>query len=275
MLKLIKNSFKMTNDCIILATPLIIFLSLFGWYFDYAVSTVDNVYKLILAGTTLLVMASGLISAWLYMAKKTIALSKKVFIFDKDRAKALWNLLASLPKGIGKLFLPFIGVIAIYLLIYLLMFSGIDAIISKIAGSINLDSFNFQTIMISSKELINEVNELTDDEIIIINYWYLLTIIGSSIISFITMLWIPEIVYNEKNCFKALFNSIKKVFIDFKNSIILFVYITAIVLFLTILNTILMFYPVLYFFVLLLYYYFVVYIIVLLFTYYETTYIKA
>lgn len=275
MFKLIKNSFIMTNDCIILATPLIIFLSLLGWYFDYAANTVDNAPKLILATTTLLVMTSGFASAWLYMVKKTITLSKKVFIFDKERVKALWFLLASLPKGIGRLFLPIIGVIAIYLLIYLLMFSGINVLVSKIAGSINLDSFSFQTIMLSSKELINEVNELTDDEIIIINYWYLLTFIGSSIISFITLLWIPEIVYNEKNCFKALFNSIKKVFINFKNSITLFCYITAIILLLTILNTFLMFSPMLYFFVLLLYYYFLVYIIVLLFTYYDTTYIKA
>ncbi len=275
MFKLIKNSFKTTNDCIILATPLIIFLSILGWYFDYATNSIDNIPKLILAAITILVMASGFVAAWLYMAKKTIALSKKIFIFDKERVKALWYLLTSLPKGIGRLFLPIIGVISTYLLVYIIMFSGIGVIISKFAGIIDLDAINLQTLMISSQELINEVNELTDDEITIINYWYLLTFVGTSIISFFTMLWIPEIVYSEKNSFKALYNSIKKIFIDFKNSIILFCYIAFVIILLTIMNTLLMFVPVLYFLVLILYYYFLIYIVVLLFTYYETTYIKA
>lgn len=275
MLKLIKNSFTITNDCIILATPLIIFLSILGWYFDYAASSIDNITKLILAAATILIMTSGFAAAWLYMAKKTIFLSKKIFIFDKERVKALWYLIISMPKGIGRLFLPILEVISLYLLIYIILFLGIYLLISKFAGSINLDSFSIQTIMLSSQELINEVNQLTDDEIIIINYWYLLTFIGSSIISFITMLWIPEIVYNEKNAFKALYNSAKKIFLDFKSSIILYLYITAIIITLSVLNTFLMFTPILYFFVLLFYYYFLVYIIVLLFTYYDRTYIKA
>lgn len=70
MLKLFKDSLKKTNDCIILATPLIIFLSILGWYFTYATSSVDNIPKLILAIVTILIMASGFLSAWFYMAKK-------------------------------------------------------------------------------------------------------------------------------------------------------------------------------------------------------------
>ena len=100
MLKLFKNSFKQTNDCIILATPLIIFLSILSWYFSYASSTVDNIPKLILAGITIFVMAAGFFSAWFYMVKKTLKFSNKLYVFDKDRAKAFWNLIFSLPKGI-------------------------------------------------------------------------------------------------------------------------------------------------------------------------------
>ena len=85
MLKLIKNSFTITNDCIILATPLIIFLSILGWYFDYAASSIDNITKLILAAATILIMTSGFAAAWLYMAKKTIFLSKKIFFSTKQR----------------------------------------------------------------------------------------------------------------------------------------------------------------------------------------------
>ena len=210
MLKLFKNSFKTTNDCIILATPLILFLSILSWYFDYALKSIDNTSKLILAIVTIFIMGSGFAAAWIYMAKKTITLSRKIFVFDKDRAKALGYLIMSLPRGIGKLFLPIIGVISIYALILILMFSGIGFIVDKLAGTISLDFdiTNIQTFLVSSDELLSEIKELPKQDILIINYWYFLSVFGIALTTFITMLWVPEIVYAEKNSFKALYLSL-------------------------------------------------------------------
>lgn len=275
MLKLFKNSFKTTNDCIILATPLIIFLSVLGWYYNYAADSIDNVPKFILAGVTMLVMTSGFLAAWLYMAKKTIALSKKIFVFDKDRVKALATLALSLPNGIGRLFLPIIGVVSIYILIYLLLFSGINYLISHFVGVIDFDAADWQTLILSSENLTEEISKLSEYELLAFDCWSLSSFLGILFVSFITMLWIPEIVYNEKNSFKALYNSVVKLFMNFKKSIILFLYIAFLIILITILNTFLMFNPFLYFFVLMLYYYFLVYIVVLLFTYYDETYIKT
>ncbi len=275
MLKLFKSNFKTTNDCIILATPLIIFLSILGWYYNYAAESIDTVSKLILACITMFIMFSGFVAAWLYMAKKTIALSNKIFIFDKDRVKALTSLAMSLPKGIGRLFLPIIGVISIYLLIYLIMFSGFNYLLSHFGSSINLDLVDLQSLILSTNNLTEEINKLSESELIALDIWYLVSIIGVVIISFITMLWVPEIVYNEKNSFKAFFNAIIKLFMTFWKSLGLFSYITGLIVLISILNTFLMFNPFLYFFVLMLYYYFLVYIVVLLFTYYDKTFIKA
>ena len=275
MLKLFKNSFKTTNDCIILATPLIIFLSVLGWYYNYAADSIDNVPKFILAGVTMLVMSSGFLAAWLYMAKKTIALSKKIFVFDKDRVKALATLALSLPNGIGRLFLPIIGVVSIYILIYLLLFAGINYLISHFIGVIDFDAADWQTLMLLSENLSEEISKLSEHGLLALGCWRLSSFLGILFVSFITMLWIPEIVYNEKNSFKALYNSVVKLFINFKKSIILFTYIAFLVIFITILNTLLMFKPFLYFFVLMFYYYLLVYIVVLLFTYYEETFIKT
>lgn len=275
MLKLFKNSFKTTNDCIILATPLIIFLSILGWYYNYAADSIDTVHKLVLAAITMFVMFSGFVAAWLYMAKKTIALSKKIFVFDKDRVKALTSLAISLPNGIGRLFLPMMGVISIYALIYLLIFSGISYLITHFVGSINLDFVDFQSLMLSSGNLAEEISKMSEKELMVLDYWSVASFTGILLVSFITMLWIPEIVYNEKNSFKALYNSIVKLFTNFKKSIILFVYVAFLVILITILNTLLMFNPFLYFFVLMFYYYFLVYIVVLLFTYYDETFVKA
>ncbi len=275
MLKLFKNNFKTTNDCIILATPLIIFLSILGWYFNYALETADNIPKFILAGTTLLVMGCGFLSAWMYMTKKTLQLANRVFIFDKDRAKAFGELIMSLPRGIGKLFLPFVGVTVILLLIYALTITGATLIITKFIGTIDVANLlNTKDLLISSQELFNEILELPQNEIIAINCWYLLVSAILAIISFLTMFLIPEIVYSEKNPFIAILKSLKKIVITFPKSLLLFLYIYFLLITSAILNTILMFNPILYFFVLVIHYYLIIYIVVLLFTYYEQTFIK-
>ena len=274
MLKLFKNTFKTTNDCIILATPLIIFLSILSWYYKYAVVAIDTTPKLILAIITIFVMLSGFMAAWLYMAKKTISLSRKIFVFDKDRAKALWALVLSLPKGIGRLFLPSIGVISIYILIYTLIFSGIGYIVGKFIGTIDFSELDYQSIFLFGQEFANEISELSQNELLVLQCWYILALVSIAVVSFITMLWIPEIVYTEKVSFEALYYSIIKIFTHLKNSIILYLYIVFLVVLISILNTFLMFNPILYFIVLLLFYYFLVYIVVLLFSYYEQTFIK-
>ncbi len=274
MLKLFKDTFKTTNDCIILAAPLIIFLSILGWYYEYAADSINTIPKLILACVTMLVMFSGFTAAWFYMAKKTIALSKKVFVFDKDRAKALAKLIMTLPNGIGRLFLPILGVISTYILIYLLIFTGIGVIVNNFVGSIDLSTIDYRTLLISTGELFEELKLFSQEELKIMNYWYILLSICGTIITFLTMLWIPEIVYAEKNSYKALAYSLKKLFKSFKTSLLLFICIYFLLLAITILSILLMFNPFLYFFVLMIYYYFLVYIVVLLFTYYENKFIN-
>lgn len=276
MFKLFKNNFKTTNDCIILATPLIIFLSILGWYFNYALKTADNIPKLILAGTTLLVMGCGFLSAWMYMTKKTLQLANQVFIFDKDRVRAFRELIMSLPRGIGKLFLPFVSVTILLIVIYSLAITGATFIIVKFIGTIDINNlFISKDLLVSSQELFNELLELPQNEIIVINCWYLLVSAITAIISFLTMFLVPEIVYSEKNPLKAIIQSLKKIVITFPKSLLLFLYIYFLLITSAILNTILMFNPILYFFVLVIHYYLIIYIVVLLFTYYEQTFIKS
>lgn len=275
MFKLFKNSFNTTNDCIILAPPLIIFMSILGWFCKFTMNGADTVPKIILGGITLLIMTSGFLSAWLYMCKKTIQLSKKIVIFDSDRAKSFGTLILSLSKGIGRLFLPLIGVIGIYIILFGILFFITGFIISNIYPSFDPEILGLHIDqLVTSNEILKGVNKLTVDEFPPFLYWYIITIIGSFILNFITMLWIPEIVYNEKNAFKALFYSLKKNFQNLPQTLILYLYITFLITFVTVSSAVLMFNPFLYFIVLILYYYFLVYIVVLLFSYYEQTFTK-
>lgn len=275
MFKLFINSFKTTNDCIILATPLIIFMSILGWFFNYTVAGADTIPKIILGGVTLLVMTSGFLSAWIYMAKKAIQLSRKIIIFDKDRSRALKTLVLSLPKGIGRLFLPMLGVIGIYLIIYGTIFSLITIIITHLSPEFDPEILGLHlSQLVTSNEIIKEINELSIEELAPFVYWHILTMFSVFIVNFITILWIPEIVYAQKNAFKALWNAIVKNITNFPKTCLLYICISILIALITILSTILMFNPILYFIVLILYYYFLVYIVVLLFSYYEQAFIR-
>lgn len=274
MLKLFKESFKITNDCIILVTPLIIFLSILSWYINFAFNSIDDIKKLLLGILTLFIMFCGFFASWLYMVKKTITLSKKVYIFDKDRAKDILQLIIALPKGIGRLFLPVIGTVAIYIFIYFGIYCILNYFITKYAGYIDLSEIDIEAITLSSKELISTINNLEINEMKIFAIWYLACTTAINIVTFITILWIPEIVYKNKNTIKALISSIAKVFKNFKNILILYIFMYCIAKLLSIINTLLLFIPEMYFFVLIITYYFIVYLVVLLFTYYERNFTK-
>lgn len=275
MFKLFKDSFKVTNNCIILATPLIIFLSILGWYFTYTMSAVDNMAKLILAIITSIIMISGMLAAWLYMAKKTLSISKRVILFENERMKAFLEILSSLPNGIGRLFLSILGAVIIYIALFVSGTMLISFITTNFIANIDFFSiFDIESLFVTSKELFDEIAMLSNNELLAINCWYALMLIFSTIISFLTILWIPEIVYTEKNPIKALYNSVIKLVTTFPKTLLLYVYIATLTIFISILNTLLMFNPFLFFLVLVLYYYFLVYIVVLLFSYYEQNFIE-
>lgn len=240
MFKLLKDSFNITNDCIILATPLAIFLTLLGLYYNYADEVAETVFMQLFSAVTIFIIISGFLSAWLYMTKKAIAMSKRIYVFDEDRTNALLEVIASLSKGFGRLFLPIIGMLALCIIIYSLTFS-----------------------------IIAYLPQLP----ILEDYTIYLLILIFIIISFSTILWLPEIVYHERNALFALYNSVLKTYTYFKQT--LFLYITILLIFIGIsLSYYLIFlHPILSFFVLIIFYYILVYIVVLLFTYYERTFI--
>ncbi len=273
MLNTLKAAFKRTNDSIILATPLVILLSVIGLYSAYARVSVDTMPKAIVAIITLIVICAGCAACWFYAVKKTIKLSTKFFVFDTDRAKEFLNILKNLPKGIGELFLPFLFLITFDVIIFTLVAIFISWVVSTHIGTINPDLIAPNHYLISSEELLNMYSNLPERELFIVNAWYLLFSAFTIIFMFITFLWIPEIVYNEKNPLIALKNSFDKLFSKFSKTLGIYICTCILYLLTGIISAILMFYPLLYFFVLLLYYYYLLYAIILAFTYYEQEFI--
>lgn len=270
MIKLFRNAFKLTNEGIILATPLVLFMWLITLYLSFAKGVVDTIPEAASAFVTLLCMLGAFCSGWFFMVRKTIETSKKEFVLDEDRARATVNLIKTIPTGIGKYFLSFIGMF----LIFLVLFGLFDILVYKFGihfiGKIDFSAIQLKNAMASPQEMKVFLDSLTDKQLLKLSQWNLLFMAATSFISFIFMLWIPEIIYKTVNPLMALFKSIKKVFIKFPKSLALFIYMTFLNLIISFASTFAMLNIIIYMIMMIVYFYFMVYIIVLIFSYYDS-----
>ena len=278
MLKLFKKAIKITNDNIILAIPLILFMWIINFYSLFSKYTVDTLPELILASITILFMVGAFFAGWFYMIKGAIALSKKVFVLDEDRAKATLNLLKVIPAGIGKYFLSFVGMyiilFAIQVIVSIIVFSiGVHTIGTLDPASVqHLQNFALDQSQSSEQAMVAFVDTLTPQQIAFFGKWSLLFMVISSAVFFLIMLWLPEIAYNTLNPLVALWRAVKKLFKTFFKSLALFLNMWIIGFLLLFVNTFALINPFTYLIMSIVLFYYSVYVMVLLFLYYDETF---
>ena len=243
MFKFLIENFKRTNDCIILATPMVLFFIALQWYIESNQYSLSSIPSYLFFYITLWVFISGCFAGWFYMVKKTLQFSKKTFLFDTDRLTALSKLFSCLIKGIGKFFLPLLVVVA--------------------------SCFIFNIIKMSL--LFFAYSDKLKDQYYLIS---LLSIFVVYVIGYFFIFWIPEIIYTYKNPFISLFKAVKKAFIIFPKMVVPYILICGVMSLIDFLLLNSQTYPFLYFFLLLSAYYFVLYSVLLVFDYYEKKFIE-
>ena len=247
----IKESFNRTNNCLILAAPLVLFVSMIIFYAGYVYKNAISNSQILISLASILIMTSACASAWFYMAKKTVAFSDKIFIFEKDQKTTFWKLLNYLPTGVGRYFLSFL----VALFLYFVFCASIGLYLYDVAQNSVFSNVDFS---------VNYIN---------LNLLYVFCIL--SFLHFFLMFWIPEMIYCEKNPFKAYIYSLRKLWITLPKSLILFLYFLILIYLVKFLDVVLLLLsPYLYFFVLLLGYYLAVYIVVVVFSYYERNFVQ-
>ena len=275
MKELFKDAAKITNYNLILTIPMIIFVKILDLYSLYSKYTVDSIPKFILATITMLFMFGVFCSGWFYMVERAIELSKKVFVLDEDRAKATLNLFKSIPQGVGKFFLSFVGVYIIFALIQIFATPLVYLFGTKIIGVLDDASMISlqQTIMdpaiTTNQGMAVFIDKLTPEQLIFFGKWSLLLMIVTSIVMYLLMLWIPEIIYKTPNPLVALWNSLVNLFKDFFTSFRLFISLWLMGFALLFINTFAVINPVAYIIMNLALFYFSVYFVVLIFLYYD------
>lgn len=269
MFKLFKDTFKSTNEGIILATPLILFMWIITLYISYSKEVVDTIPEMVLSGVTMLFMFSAFCSGWFYMVKKCVEFAKKDFILDEDKAHESLKLIQALPIGIGKYFLKYVGVCIMFLGMAMLIASITYSITIPFIKQIDFSLEQMSTAINSAQEAANFISTMPTDKMLILFKLNMILLGVTSLFSFLLMLWMPEIIYTKRNPFIALFTSIKKLFIKFWKSIGLFVYITVCQFVISYLSTFALLHPIAYMIMMIIYFYFIVYIVVLIFSYYD------
>lgn len=278
MRELFKQACKITNSNIILAVPLILGIKMLDLYTFFSRAHMDSSGKVILASITVLFMSGVLCALWFYMVKGAVALSKKVFVLDADRANASLGLFKTIPEGIGKFFLSFVGVYLILFFIQIIATPVVYLLGINIIGTLDEASAQ-QLLQIASDPASNTamasfVEQLTPAQIVFFGKWSLLFMIATSFIMYLLMLWVPEIMYRTANPFVALFTSIAKLFKDFWNTFRIFISLWLMGFVLLFIYTFAVINPLAYLIVSILMYYFIVYLTVLIFLYYAEKYEK-
>ena len=273
-----KNALKITNNSIILTIPLILFVYILDLYSMFTRYSVDSVPKIILASLTVMFMFVVFCSAWFYLVKKIVDLSKKVFVMDTDRSKATFHLLRSMPEGIGEYFLSFLGVYFIFFVIQILVTPVVYALGIKLIGTTDATSLqSIQTLALgasasNSSNITLFVDKMTPEQLVFFGKWSLLLMLTTSVLMYLLMLWIPEIIYNTKNPLTALVKSIVKLFKDFLNTFRIYLILWILGFLLLFFNTFSMINPLLYLVMCVLMFYYITYAVVVIFLYYDKNY---
>lgn len=269
MFKLFKDAIKVTNDNIILATPLILFMWILSLYVGFSKMSVNSLPILLLSCITVVCMTAAFFGGWFYMVKKAIKLSKETFVLESDKARETFNLIKKIPAGIGKYFWSFLGLILLSIFILSVVMPLVMKLSLLIVGPLGLDTSLMKDAVSSADGMKAFIDSLSSEQIIKLFKIELIFVGFSAIFSYLFMLWIPEIIYSTKNPFMAIFKSIAKVFKKPWKLLKLFIFTWVLNLVLSFANTFSIINPIIYFIMMVLYFYFIVYLVVLLFLYYD------
>jgi hypothetical protein len=263
MFKTIRESFKITNGNIVLATPLIFFSLISSLYMMF--SAAGNKIGLIFSVILFFLMLGAFMSGWFYIIIRAV---KEPDIEDS-------RLISEFPSGVGEYFLPVMVMIFKMIVIFLLITVAVIFAGKKLIGSVGI-SYNEIIQAASSVEATKTfVDSLNNEQLVKINAWNFL-MFGTGIFTYFILMFYPAAVFfKSKNPFKAFFISLKDTFGHrfFKNAG-LFLFITILYMLISIFTVLFGHNIVLHFVLTLVNFYFITYVGVLIFNYYYSNFIK-
>lgn len=263
MLNCIKESFKLTNKYIILATPLILFSLLSSLYILFSIG--GNVVSMVIAGILFTLMLAAFLSGWFFMIADCVKFPQK-----EDPNSVMNNFTA----GVGEYFLPVIGMIFNAFLVSLVILAVSYFTGMKFIGDIGITPDAFSKAMESTTALKAFLMSLSDEQLFRLNAWNILLFASMSVTYFLLMFYSPALFFKEKNPFKAFVISIKNLFgRKFFKNVLLFLIIFVSYFLLSVLTTIAGVNVITHFIFTLVNFYYLIFAAVLVYYYYNSTFV--
>lgn len=216
------KAFPFANNLVLITLAL--FLATFNaLYFGISMQAGVNILVITIV---IALLSAAIASGFCHIVVKSIAQKEKYENFVRFDIKTTFSKFYS---GVGKRYLSFL--IGFFLFFFILIIGMMLALIfaTKFVcplASIGLDIDSLQLVLSNQEAMSAFASQLNSSQLIkLLELFYITNIITPGIISFLLMLWIPELMYTDKNVFIALFTSIKKLFSDFWNSLCIYLVI--------------------------------------------------
>ena len=266
MINCIKESFKLTNKYIILATPLILFSLLSSLYILFSVN--GNLVSLVIALVLFTLMLTAFLAGWFFMIKNCV---EKPDTDDDPNA-----LIKEFPAGVGEYFLPALGLIFVMFVVSLIILAAAYFAGMKFIGQIGIPADSFSKALESTEALKTFLSSLSDEQLFRLNAWNVLLFSSMSLTYFVVMLYSPVMFFKEKNPFKAYFISLKDLFSrKFFKTLGLYLILFISYFILSILTTVFGMNIIMHFIFTLINFYYLVFAGVLVFDYYYKNYVQV
>lgn len=270
MIKYFVDAFKVTNNNIILATPLILFMLLTTLYNGVFGSANSNQIVAFLGLITYFLMWSAFLAGWLYIVRQAVLYNFEN-LSREEKTRKSFGLMNLMLKGIGEYFLSFLGILFFEVIFFISFILLIHYIGVNLIGNLNIPLNDFvNAANTNSPEVLEEfMNGLPREEIVKLAKWIYLCLASFPVFLFFQMFWFPSVIKDTKNIFKAFWNSLKFIFKNFAVVFIFFIMIGIIHFLMMMICGLMTINSILSYFSLLVYFYFMVYIVVLVFLFYE------
>lgn len=264
MLNYIKDSCKITNKYIVLATPLIFFSLLSSLYVLFSLG--GNPISIVCALALFVLMLAAFLSGWFYMIKLCVKNP------DSENVNAL---IKEFPSGVGEFFLPILGSLFNIALVSVIVFCASYFIGMKLIGSIGISASSMSGVFESIETLKKFLLSLSDEQLFRLNAWNLL-LLGTIMLEYFVILFqFPALFFKSKNPFKAFWLSVKDLFSrNFIKNVFLYLIIFVSYFVLSILSSVFAMNIFTHFIFTLINFYYMVFVAVLLFNYYYVNFAK-
>ena len=260
----IKESFKLTNKYIILATPLILFSLLSSLYILFSIG--GNTISLIIALILFTFMLGAFLSGWFFMIREGVK--------EPDMEEPNF-LIKEFPAGVGEYFLPVLGAMVIGFVIASAIVLAAYFTGMKMIGDIGISPEVLAKSMESFEELKSMLLSLNEEQLFRLNAWNLLLFASMTVTYFAVMFYAPAMFFKEKNPIKAYFLSLKDLFSrKFFKNLVLFLGLFFSYFILSILTTIFGMNIITHFIFTIINFYYLVFMAVLVFNYYYINYAR-